>query len=55
MYLYDPDGKLVSHDWGMGTNEAAKWSVFLPKSGTWRLYVVGHATEEYVDVWAGWE
>ncbi len=55
LYLYDPDGKLVSHDWVMGTNEAAKWSVFLPKSGTWRLYVVGHATEEYVDVWAGWE
>lgn len=55
LYLYDPDGKLVSHDWVMGTNEAARWSVFLPKSGIWRLYVVGHATEEYVDVWAGWE
>ena len=54
LYLYDPDGKLVSHDWVTGTNVAATWSVFLPKSGTWRLYAVGHATEEYVEISAGW-
>ncbi len=54
LYLYDPNGKLVSDGWVMGTNEAVTWSVFLPKSGTWRLYAVGHATEEYVEITAGW-
>lgn len=55
LYLYDPNGKLVSDDWIMGTNGAAKWDVFLPTSGQWRLYIVALATEKPVTVWAGWE
>lgn len=55
LYLYDPNGKLVSDDWIMGTNGAATWDVFLPTSGQWRLYIVALATEKPVVVWAGWK
>jgi hypothetical protein len=55
VYLYNPSGKLVSNSWVMGVNEIAKWSVTLPSSGQWRLYIVASGTNASVNIWAKWE
>jgi len=55
LYLYNPSGKLVSKDWMMGVNQIAKWSVTLPSSGKWRLYVVAQGTTASVNVFARWD
>lgn len=55
LYLYKPNGDLASHDWIMGVNEIAQWSLFLPSSGEWRLRVVAQGTTASVNVYARWE
>lgn len=55
LYLYNPSGDLVSHDWIMGVNEIAQWNLVLPSSGEWRLRVIAQGTTSMVNVYARWE
>ena len=54
LYLYDPKGKIVSHDWIGDVSGVTKWKVTLPSSGTWKLQVVAHANNVAVVVNAKW-
>lgn len=54
LYLYNPKGEIVSHDWIGDVAGATKWKVTLPSSGTWRLHVVVHANNQPVTVSAMW-
>lgn len=54
LYLYNPSGKLVSHDWLMGINDAYQWTLFLPSSGQWHLWVVAQGTTADVNIQAKW-
>lgn len=54
LYLYNPNGKLVSEDWIMSVNGAYEWSLFLPSSGQWHLWVVAQGTTADVNIQAKW-
>ena len=54
LYLYNPDGDLVSDDWSMGVNDYAYLTLFLPSSGTYTLKIV-NMSDETVNVAAFWE
>ena len=55
LYLYSPNGRLVSKDWIIGDNEATYWDVFLPASGTWTLHIVAQGTNANVLVSTRWQ
>lgn len=52
--LYNPDGKLVSNQWVLGVNEAATWTVYFPKKGTWEISALAYLTNEPVLVYFTW-
>ncbi|MCI9366490.1 MAG: hypothetical protein HFJ54_08360 [Clostridia bacterium] len=54
VFLYNPDGKLVSGDWTVGCNEAVAWELFLPSSGKWTIKLFGNGTDDPVRVAFGW-
>lgn len=50
LQLYNQEGKLVSGDWMMGTDETevVSWWLFFPTPGTYTLKVIGHVTNKPV-------
>lgn len=54
VYLYNPKGKLVSHDWIAGVNDATRWKLTLPSSGTWHVKLYAQGTTENTRCYVGW-
>ena len=54
VYLYNPKGNLVSHDWIAGVNDATRWKLTLPSSGTWHVKLYAQGTNEKTKCYVGW-
>lgn len=55
LYLYSPNGDLVSDDWIMGVSDESNEYMFLPSYGRYTLKVIAQGNNQPVNVDAWWQ